>query len=217
MIKKKPKLNKKFLKKEYFFPKGRLALFQALKLLKLNKKNKILLPSYIGISKKEGSGVFDPIRQLGVGYEFYKLNDDLSVNEKDFGKKIKQHDIKTALVIHYFGFCQKNFKYILKTCRDNQKYLIEDCAQAFNSLYRHRRLGTYGDIGFYSIHKFLPTDNGGILLINNNNIEIPENMKDEISLQTLKILYKSDIEQISKIRRENYLYTLKRIKSIRGL
>jgi len=217
MIKKKQKLNKKFLKKECFMPRGRSALFHALQLLKLNKENKILLPSYIGISEREGSGVFDPIRQLDVGYEFYKLNDDLSADKEDFTKKIKQDEIKAALVIHYFGFCQKNFDYILKTCKDNKKYLIEDCAHAFNSFYKNKRLGKYGDISFYSIHKFLPTDDGGILLINNKKIEIPKNIKDKISKKILMILYKSDIEKISKIRIDNYTYLLKKIKHIKGV
>ena len=217
LIKKKPKLSREFLKKEYLLSRGRIALLWALRLLKLDKKKKILLPSYIGISKKEGSGVFDPIRKLGVGYEFYKLNSDLSANLEDFAKKIKQPDIKAALVIHYFGFWQKNFDYLLKICRNNKKYLIEDCAQTFNSFYHQKRLGSYGDIGFYSIHKFLPTNDGGILLINNDSIKIPENLKDKISHRTLMILQKSDLEQISKVMRENYLYLLKRIKQIKGL
>lgn len=217
MIEKKPELNKKFLKKEYLMPRGRSALLQAMKLLKLDKKSKILLPSYIGINDKEGSGVFDPIIELGVGYEFYKLDEDLSVNKEEFAKKIKQDEVKAALVIHYFGFYQRNFDYVLKICKINQKYLIEDCAHAFNSFYRNKKLGRYGDIGFYSIHKFLPTDDGGILLINNNNIEIPAGLKDEISHRTLMILQKSDIKQINKARRENFLYLLKRIKQIKGI
>ncbi len=217
MIKKKQKLNKKFLKKEYFTQRGRIALSYALQILKLNKENKILLPSYIGLSEKEGSGVFDPIRQLKIGYEFYTLNDDLSINKESFTEKIKQDKIKAALIIHYFGFCQKNFDYVLKTCKENKKYLIEDCAHAFNSFYKNKKLGAYGDISFYSIHKFLSTNDGGILLINNDKIKIQKKIDDRISKRTFTILYKSDIEKISQIRRNNYTYILEKIKDIKGV
>jgi len=200
----------------YFLPRCRIALFWALKILKINKKNKILLPSYIGINKKEGSGVFDPVRKLAAGYEFYKVGADLSVDIVDFEKKIKNPKVRAVLIIHYFGFQQKNFKQVLKICKDNQKYLIEDCAHAFNSFYYDKKLDSCGDISVYSIHKFLPTRDGGILKINNASLKAPQNLKDDISRQTLTIFKKSNITKINKTRRENYLYALKKAKSIKG-
>lgn len=216
-IKKKQSLNNKFLKKEYFFPSGRAAFLQALKILHLDKKHKILLPSYIGLSQREGSGVLDPIHEGHVGYDFYKLNADLSVNKEDFTKKITRNDVEAVLIIHYFGFYQKNFEYIIETCRKHNTYLIEDCAHAFNSFYKNKRLGTFGDIGFYSLHKFLATNDGGILAINNEKIQIPMNIKDDISKKNLLILHKSNITEISKKRINNYQYLLKEIQSLRGV
>lgn len=216
MIKKKQSLNSKFLKREYLFPRGRSAFFHAMQLLKLDKQNRILIPSYIGLSQKEGSGVFDPINHLKVGYEFYKLNSDLSVNIDDFTKKIKKKEIKAVLVIHYFGFCQKNFDKVMEICKNNNKYLIEDCAHAFNSFYKDKKLGTSGDAGFYSIHKFLSTDDGGILLINNDKIKVPETFKDKISEKAIRILYKSDIEKISQTRIGNFKYLFKKFKKVKG-
>ena len=40
----------------------------------------ILLPSYIGETKREGSGIYDPVSKLGVSHSFYQLHDDLSPN-----------------------------------------------------------------------------------------------------------------------------------------
>jgi len=215
MIRKKQKLNGEYLKKEYFFPRGRDAFFKVMQVLKLNKKNKILIPSYIGLSQKEGSGVYDPIAKLGTGYEFYKLNEDLSVNIKDFTDKIIRKDIRAALIIHYFGFCQNNFDVIINLCKKNGKYSIEDCAHAFNSFSNDKKLGSFGDFSFYSIHKFLATEDGGILSVNNNTCAIP--IKDSISEKTLQILYKSDIEKISKIRIETYKYVQNNIDYIKGV
>jgi len=39
----------------------------------VDKTKIILLPSDIGKNDREVSGVFDPIRILGLNYEFYKL------------------------------------------------------------------------------------------------------------------------------------------------
>jgi dTDP-4-amino-4,6-dideoxygalactose transaminase len=215
MIKKKQNLNKEYLNKEYFFPKGRDAFFEALKILRLRKKDKILIPGYIGLSKKEGSGVFDPIKKLGVGYEFYKLNEDLSANEEDFKKKVKIPRIKAVLAIHYFGFCQKDFELVVEQCKKHKKYLIEDCAHAFNSFYKGKRLGEYGDICFYSIHKFLAADDGGIMVINNEKLAPLKKIKENVSPKTLITLYKSDIEKISKTRRKNYNYILNNINRVK--
>jgi dTDP-4-amino-4,6-dideoxygalactose transaminase len=215
MIKKKQELNEEYLKKEYFFPRGRDAFFKAMQLLKMDKKNKILLPSYIGLSQKEGSGVYDPIAKLGVGFEFYTLGDDLSADIKDFAEKIARNDITAALIIHYFGFCQNNFEVLINLCKKNGKFIIEDCAHAFNSFYKGKRLGSLGDFSFYSIHKFLATEEGGILTVNNNKFVI--SIKDSISEKTLQILYKSDIEKISKIRVVNYNYLKSKIDSVKGV
>ncbi|MBW3019076.1 DegT/DnrJ/EryC1/StrS family aminotransferase [Candidatus Woesearchaeota archaeon] len=216
MITSKPELDMKFFKKEYFMKNGRSALFQALRILGLNEKSKILIPNYIGLSEKEGSGIFDPIQELNVGYEFYELNEDLSINEADFENKLGQAQIKAVLIVHYFGFYPKNFECILKMCKDHGKFVIEDCAHAFNSYYRGKRAGTNGDISFYSVHKFLPTSDGGILRINNTKF-LPDKLDEEMSQRALLVLQKADIDQISQKRIENYNYLLEKIKQMNGV
>ncbi len=42
----------------------------------------VLLPSFIGWSPHEGSGVFDPVRELDLAATFYRLHGDLSVDER---------------------------------------------------------------------------------------------------------------------------------------
>jgi dTDP-4-amino-4,6-dideoxygalactose transaminase len=214
MIHKKQILNQDNLERKYFFHNGRTAFFHSMKLLGLNKDKKILLPNYIGINKKEGSGVLDPIQKVKAGFEFYKLNSDLSVNHNDFEKKIKNKNVAAVLVIHYFGFCQNDMDKIVRICKTYGKYLIEDCAHAFNSYNGNTKLGSYGDCSFFSIHKFLAVNDGGFLLINNSNIVT--NLKDEIDHKTLLILNKSKINEISKKRRNNFSYLLRIINKMPG-
>src|SRR3989344_6228380 len=123
---------KQSIRAQYFTQNARSAFLMALKLLSIQKRGKILLPAYIGINDKEGSGVFDPIRALGVDYEFYALDANLAVVKEDFKRKVSQPDVAAVLVIHYFGFCAGNFDYVYKLCRAQKKFLIEDCAHALD-------------------------------------------------------------------------------------
>ena len=43
-----------------------------------NATGTILLPSYIGWSANEGSGIFDSVHNSGLNYEFYSLTFELS-------------------------------------------------------------------------------------------------------------------------------------------
>jgi len=62
----------------------------------------------------------------------------------------------------------------LKLMRIANKYnlfVIEDAAQAFNSKYNDKYLGTYGDFGCFSFHdtKNIHCGEGGALIVNNEN------------------------------------------------
>jgi len=210
MIHKKAVEDREYQKPEYFLPSGRAALCLALKQV----KGKILLPSYIGLSPKEGSGVFDPVREAGTPYEFYALGKDLSIIRKELEQKLKPQQVGALLVIHYFGFRQNDMQYIKGLCAKRGVLLIEDCAHAFASYHRGKKLGTIGDMSIYSIHKFLPTKDGGILRI--NNPAISPAVSESISEHALKVLCKADIPKISKARRANYNYLLKKIRQVVG-
>ena len=48
--------------------------------MNLTPGERVLLPAYVGWSAKEGSGVFDPVDELGVPYAFYRLDDRLRID-----------------------------------------------------------------------------------------------------------------------------------------
>jgi len=216
IIKKHPYKTESHLKRIYLLPSARVGLGCLFDLLNLNERNKILLPSYIGITDKEGSGVFDPIREKKIGFEFYKLNEDLTIDMDDFCKKVKKRDIKAALVIHYFGFVQCNLQKIVRICKKNKVYLIEDCAHAFMSKYRGRYLGTWGDASVFSLHKSLPIPDGGLLVINNKKLKNPCISNYHIP-EKIKLPYYFDMEKINRIRRKNYVALVKKITNLPGI
>jgi len=197
--------------------KGRVALSYAIDLLGLSKQRRILLPGYIGITEKEGSGVFDPVAAKGIGFEFYKLNSDLSIDMDDFREKVINANIKAALIIHYFGFVQCDLEKMVKICRESDTYLIEDCAHTLMSKYQNKYLGSFGDISFFSLHKFLPLADGGLLVINNKKLGNPRISDDLISEESLRRLYRFDRVSIARIRRGNYRLLSEKIRDFPNL
>jgi len=167
---------------------------------------RVLLPSYIGYTDREGSGVFDPIKQASSLYEFYSLDDSLKIDLEEFEKLIIEHDLNIALVIHYFGFCPNDMDMIHQICRKHNVILVEDCAHAFQFNSVHQRLGKYGDYSFYSIHKHIATSSGGILRINNEKIDLVSiETQDRAPQDALEQLIRTDLDRVAEARRRNYL------------
>ena len=60
---------------------------------------------------------------------------------------------------------------ILKIKRKKKLFLIEDCSHAHGSTYKGKKVGSFGDIGCFSLdnNKLLAAGEGGVLVTNNKN------------------------------------------------
>ena len=76
----------------------------------------------------------------------------IDINE--IKKKITKRT-KTIVVVHLYGLVV-DLDEIKKIIKGKDIILIEDCAQAFGSLYKNKPVGTFGDISCFS---FYPTKN----------------------------------------------------------
>jgi len=149
-------------KRTFFFFSARYALAAAIEALGLQPGDKILVPSY-------NCGVeIDPISHFGIEPVFYKINKDLLVDFDNLRSKISR-GVKAILITHYLGFPQP-VDQIKKICVERNLLLIEDCAHALLSAYKGRPLGSYGDAAFFSLLKTLPVPNGGVLLLNSEDL-----------------------------------------------
>ena len=174
----------------------------------------ILMPGYIGESSKEGSGVFDPIRNTGVNYEFYRVNGDLSVDYEDIKTKIDNPRIKAILLIHWFGFPQKCVFDLKELCKSKGVLLIEDCAHTINGSYNGVTLGSIGDFALFSIHKILTTENGGMLQINNKAYaQLFAGEPENIHISDLLQYARTDLDKIAEKKLQNYNAYLKYLKN----
>lgn len=165
----------------------------------------ILMPSYIGESAKEGSGVFDPVRHTKVKFEFYKIKSDLSVDMEDIKTKMDNPNVKAILLIHWFGFPQKCVFELKELCNKKGVAFIEDCAHTINGYYKGYKLGSIGDYALFSIHKILTTENGGMLQVNDSaNMSLFDDVKDNIDIEDLLQYAKTDLNAIAAKKLRNY-------------
>lgn len=188
----------------FFTKSARSAWGHIIRSLSIKKKQRILLPSYIGQTESEGFGVFDPVAKYSAEYYFYKIHNNLSVDIADFKSQLSK-GVDIALIIHYFGFCRSDMEEIVRLCRESNVILVEDCAHAFYLESPQCQVGRYGDFSFFSLHKYIATESGGILKINNDRLRILEIPKSEFSsYDVIKQYALTDFNAIKDIRRRNY-------------
>lgn len=131
----------------------------------------IFMPAYIGISPKEGSGLYDPIKNRPhIKAIFYKMNEDLTINQKDLFEKINNHGSKFLLLfVNYFGFIDPQIYMIYEFIKKYDGFFIEDNAHAFFTHLNQNNI--FSDISFFSLHKQFPFENGGMLKIYNKKVD----------------------------------------------
>lgn len=219
MLTKHPIIQKNKFSSRLYYDSARSALKTILQELNFSGNKKLLLPSYIGITDREGSGVFDPVEETNTPYDFYEMNPDLGAEKKGLYKKIKTGNYEALLIIHYFGFCQNDMLELLHICKENNVVLIEDCAHTMLGQYKGMDLGSFGDFCFFSLHKFLPITSGGCLKINNDDYlyMLDNHVENKPNNEVLDVVLKANLKEINKKKRENYLHLLDLIKNIEGM
>jgi dTDP-4-amino-4,6-dideoxygalactose transaminase len=200
------------------FLNARTAFKALLKELNIAPSQKILLPAYIGWSPNEGSGVFDPIKELEINYDFYRVNSDLSIDVEDINKKISSGNFSLVVLIHYFGYPDKKITEIASIARDNGVFILEDEAHAMYSDLLGGVCGRYGDAAILSLHKMLPVCSGGLLLLNkrDHGKMLERLSKCEYYAPLDYNLLEFDFIQIAKTRRNNAAILMELVAPLRG-
>ncbi len=160
---------------------GTSALFVSLRSIGIEKNDEVLLPSLTFVSTanavlynnavphfvdtSEKSLAIDPIL-----LEKYLKKISTIKNGKLINKKTKKR-IKCLICVHVFGNSAEITK-IKNVCKKYKLILIEDAAEALNSYYKKKHLGTYGKIGILSFNgnKIITSGSGGAILTNDKKI-----------------------------------------------
>ena len=144
---------------------GTSALHVAYLALMLKPFDEVIVPSYTF------AATVMPLLHLGIKIIFVDSQKNSScISIDDILKKITP---KTKLIVisHMDGIANDMIE-IMKIAREFGCYVVEDCAQAFGAMVNHRSVGTFGDIGIFSLQqkKIISAGEGGILVTNNKTI-----------------------------------------------
>jgi dTDP-4-amino-4,6-dideoxygalactose transaminase len=208
----------RFSRRFWFTNSARTAFRLILEKLKISPGSSILMPAYIGVSDREGSGLWDPVVATNIPASFYALGEFLSPDHDALEASLSSGRHPLLLVVHYFGFVQADLQRLKQACRRHGVTLVEDCAHVPFGVFGERGPGSYGDAAFYSLHKSIPVPTGGVLRLNNEMLPQPAlSRADRCDPDALEQLLRTDLAATARKRRENYRWLTKRLKNVAGI
>lgn len=193
-----------------FFDRARDGFKKWLEEIRGGEKDVVLLPAYIGWSPREGSGVFDPVRESGMKYAFYRMDERLHIDLADLKRRLEKGNIKVFVLIHYFGHVDPNYGKIIDLARSCGCLILEDEAHALFTDVIDGKSGRKGDVAIYSLHKMLPVKKGGALVFNGLPFYRQAQMDAEV-------FFSYDLYSIAAQRKANVSYLKKLLMDCEGV
>lgn len=145
---------------------GRAALFIALQACGIGSGDEVLLQAFTC------NAVPNPILWTGAKPVYVDVEEETyNMDVMDAEKKITP-STKAIIVQHTFGK-PANLEQINALAKKHNLFVIEDCAHALGATLGSKKLGTLGDIAFFSFgrDKVISSVYGGALLANNKELE----------------------------------------------
>mgnify|MGYP001605055387 CR=1 FL=1 len=154
------------VKHVFFASSGKAALTLILKALKsLNQKQEALIPAYTCFS------VPSAIVKAGLKVSLCDINSSTFDFDYKLLEKTINKDTLCVMPNHLFGI-SADMDRINSICKDKGVFVVEDAAQAMGGSYKGSKLGTIGDVGFFSLGrgKNITCGSGGIIITNSDKI-----------------------------------------------
>jgi len=144
---------------------GTVALHLALVTLGISEGDEVIVPSFTYIASVS-TIVFAGGKPVFVD----SLMNSWQMDPEDVRRKITPKT-KAIMAVHIYGHpCDMGE--LKKIATENGLFLIEDCAEAFGSLYEKKHCGTFGDIATFSFYgnKTITTGEGGMVVTNDETL-----------------------------------------------
>jgi dTDP-4-amino-4,6-dideoxygalactose transaminase len=127
-----------------------------------NIKDEVIMPSYTFVSTANAF-VLQKLKPVFVDIRDDNCNIDETLIEQAITNKTK-----AICPVHYAGVACDMDK-IIEIAKKHNLFVIEDAAQAYNSYYNGKHLGSIGDAGCFSFHetKNIISGEGGAFVTNN--------------------------------------------------
>lgn len=144
---------------------GTDALFLSMKALNIGEGDEVITVSNSFLATSSA------IINAGAKPVFVDIGEDKNINTKLIESAITEKT-KAIIPVHLYGFpC--DMSEVMRIARENDLFVIEDCAQSIMSSIRDKYVGTWGDVGCFSLHplkNFSAFGDGGIIVTNNKEI-----------------------------------------------
>lgn len=150
-----------------FFLRGRDAIHYLCNKLSIGKGDCVLAPALICRSAT------DPIFATGASVKFVDMAEDLDYDQALLEKTFVQYRPKALFVVHHFGKRPKIEQY-RELCDKFGSILIEDRCHSLPSA-GDFAADISGDYAIYSLRKFLPIPDGGMLVCRKAGLSLPNN------------------------------------------
>ncbi len=137
---------------------GTSALMIALRTLDIGPGDEVIIPTY-GFVASYGATIF-----LGAVPVLAEIDESLTLDPGDIERRITPRT-KAIMPIHVLGNpCRMDE--ILRVAAKHGLRMVEDGCQACGASYRGRKVGTFGDIGAFSLNFFktITAGDGGMLI-----------------------------------------------------
>ena len=137
---------------------GTGALWTALSALGVGPGDEVLVPGYTFVA------TYSAVIFAGGTPVLTEVDETLCMDPQDLEARITPRT-KGILPVHMMGNpCE--LTPILEIARRHDLFVVEDCCQALGASYRGRRVGTYGELGAFSLNYFktITAGDGGVLI-----------------------------------------------------
>jgi 8-amino-3,8-dideoxy-alpha-D-manno-octulosonate transaminase len=137
---------------------GTAALMTALAALGVGPGDEVIVPTYTWIA------TINAVVVLGAVPVFVDIDDSLTMDPRAVEAAVTPAT-KAILPVHMRG-AGADIGALVDLAKRRRLRLVEDAAQAVGGRYRGRRLGTFGDVGAFSLqyHKVITTGEGGMVV-----------------------------------------------------
>lgn len=152
------------IKHAFAFASGRTSLYAILSALDLQANDEVLMQAYTCVS------VADPILWAGAKPIYVDVEQDtFNMSARDLENKISDKS-KVLIIQHTFGL-PADIEKLMAVARKHNLFVIEDCAHALGSEVDGKKVGTFGDVGFFSFgrDKVISSVFGGLIVTNNDS------------------------------------------------
>jgi dTDP-4-amino-4,6-dideoxygalactose transaminase len=137
------------------------------------------------------------IHRAGLRVAVCDINkDNFNFDSRQLQALCLQNDDILAIVAVHLGGIPIDFEEIKQIAKKNKIFIIEDCAQSLGAVYKDRKVGTLGDLSFFSLcrGKSLTIYEGGVIITKkeSNSVKIDATIErivnNDFFSESLKIL-----------------------------